>query len=277
MLTTSQAFGQGSSIHFSAGYGFPIGNTVMETKSYLVQSTFLGPVNSSTGYKENTFGTSAAGLTLNAGYSRRFTQRIGVEIDLQYLFGNTYTSFNKYSSLDINNYISSFSDVTSGYVRGAFINPSLLWYFPLRQLQLYGKFGFVMGSSKSFTSNQVDYDSPNPATTPFHTTSNWEITSEWSYGFKFGIGALIPIVGKWSLKGEINLTAMSFYPDTGENTERTLNGTNSLPTNASAIRRVYKTKISTSSSNPNEPAQVLQMPTPMSSFAFQMGISYKLK
>ncbi len=258
-----------SDFKFTISYGLPAGS------SYMGSNTVY---NSNGGTSsESVLSSTGAGLNLGVGYSRRFTDRIGVDIDAQYLFGTAVknTTDNNYSG----NGGSHTNDVKSGSMRGVFITPSLVFYAPVKKIELYARAGMVAGYSKFYITDNFHVISyPSSSTPIFDSETLSEAKGNISFGFRGGLGAIVPLNSKISVTGEINFTAMTFHPTEMEVTSAKQNGKDILSTYLPFQKKtVYKnTIVYPSSPDINQPAVSKQSVIPLSSVALQIGVRYRI-
>lgn len=256
-----QVYSQSMYTQFSVGYGLPSG-------SQQVGSVYKYDESQGNYYEESVNGSFGSGLNFTGSFGYMFTPSIGLDVSVNYLLGNTYTSSDNYEYFD-------YKEVDESELKssGFSIAPSLLINFGGTKFSPYAKLGVAVGSftvkgkdrEEYFYSGQVDTSVKEETKT----------TGDLSIGIRGGIGLAYFISGNISLYGECLYTGMSFKPKETELTSSTFNGQDQLDQmNEYDKRTVYLKKVNYENYNPDEPREELQTPAPLSSISFNFGVRF---
>ncbi len=190
-----------SYFRFGFGYGFPSASQMLG-----VNSNYTSSPASSTSKKEGVYGTLGSGFTFNFSYVHMYSKNIGLDINLQYLWGKQYesTSTSSYEG------ISSVTYDSKVYSRGILFGPSLIAMVGEGKVKPYIQVGIAMGKMK---------------VTSEMSATNINSTSEYkgglSIGFKGGFGIDVPISENAKFFSEFIFLGMSYYPKEESTTSST--------------------------------------------------------
>ncbi len=189
----NQNVGKPSSyFRFGLGYGFPSASQMVG-----VNSTYSSSATSSSSKEEGVYGSLGSGFAFNSSYVHMYSKNIGLDINLQYLWGRKYESTSK-SSYDG---IANVTYESKVYSRGILFGPSLIAMVGEGKVKPYVQVGITMGKMK---------------VTSEMSTTNFNVTSEYkgglSIGFKGGFGIDVPISENAEFFSEFIFLGMSYYP-----------------------------------------------------------------
>ncbi len=238
-----------SYFRFGVGYGFPSGSQLLG-----VNSTSTSTNNSYTSKQEGIYGSLGSGFTFNSSYLHMYSKNIGLDLNLQYVWGKKYESVN--SSSGQNN---TYTEKNNIYSRGLLFGPSLIVMIGENKVRPYVQVGVTAGSIK--VHEEESY-------------ANYKSTSEYygglSIGFKGGFGIDATISENAKFFTEFVFTSMSYYPK-----NRTINYSNGPQQKTEYVRDIT---YSYPNSNQNTTtSKDLRSSLPFGSIALNIGLKLQLK
>ena len=241
-----------SYFRFGFGYGFPSASQMLG-----VNSNYTSSPASSTSKKEGVYGTLGSGFTFNFSYVHMYSKNIGLDINLQYLWGKQYesTSTSSYEG------ISSVTYDSKVYSRGILFGPSLIAMVGEGKVKPYIQVGIAMGKMK---------------VTSEMSATNINSTSEYkgglSIGFKGGFGIDVPISENAKFFSEFIFLGMSYYPKE----ESTTSSTGPSQPKTEFAREVTSTYSFSNPTNSNSTKE-LRESMPFGSVSINVGLKLLLK
>ena len=241
-----------SYFRFGFGYGFPSASQMLG-----VNSNYTSSPASSTSKKEGVYGTLGSGFTFNFSYVHMYSKNIGLDVNLQYLWGKQYesTSTSSYEG------ISSVTYDSKVYSRGILFGPSLLAMVGEGKVKPYIQVGIAMGKMK---------------VTSEMSATNINSTSEYkgglSIGFKGGFGIDVPISENAKFFSEFIFLGMSYYPKE----ESTTSSTGPSQPKTEFAREVTSTYSFSNPTNSNSTKE-LRESMPFGSVSINVGLKLLLK
>jgi opacity protein-like surface antigen len=241
-----------SYFRLGVGYGFPSASQMLG-----VNSTYTSSTTSSTSKEEGVYGTLGSGFTFNSSYVHMYSKNIGLDINLQYLWGK------KYESTTTSSYegISSVTYESKVYSRGIIFGPSLIAMVGEGKVKPYIQVGIAMGKMK---------------VTSEMSATNFNVKSEYqgglSIGFKGGFGIDAPISENAKFFSEFIFLGMSYYPK--EETTTSSNGPSQPKTE---FEREVTSTYSFSNPTNSNPTKALRESMPFGSVSINVGLKLLLK
>lgn len=241
-----------SYFRFGLGYGFPSGSQLLGVNSTSTSS------NTSYTYKqEGIYGSLGSGFSFNSSYLHMYSKNIGLDLNLQYLWGKKYESSESSSGM-----FGTYSYESKIYSRGFLFGPSLVVMIGENKVKPYVQVGVTAGSIKTY-GEEGD--------------TNYKRSTEYfgglSFGFKGGFGIDAPISENAKFFTEVVFTSMSYYPKKG-----TITYSNGTP--QEKVEFVKDMSYNISNSNPNPAAnsrKELRSSLPFGSMALNIGFKLQLK
>ena len=265
-LITSNLFGQGAYVSVNAGYGIGMGTQSLES-SHTYTSTSTSEIEN---FKKSdaSFGK---GLNFGCTFGYMINKNIGAEIGFSYLLGDkikikddsyTYGYTNSHSSTDFTESSKMFR-----------INPSLIIASGLDKLNLYAKFGLVIGIGSVTDKSNNNSDGSIVEQTVFYNGGM-------AIGLSSGIGFMFKLSDKMSFYTELNMVNLSYAPTKGKITVYTYNGVDKLPTLTTKQKETdFVDSYTTDSNNPipdSQPDKALKSKAPFGSFGINIGLKLSL-
>jgi opacity protein-like surface antigen len=255
-------------VSLASGFGFGAAGT---SAPFGGDYTFTETNNGSATTQTNT----GISKPLNLGKGMHFglgggvfvTKNIGVELNLDYLFGSVYTvgTLDTYPNGVTN---SSKIVMNANMLR---IIPALRFQFGEGKLYPYLRTGVVIGAAGRM---ELDGTTDGDQRTTIYTGGG-------SWGFLCGLGARYAISNKLDVFVELTEILQTWAPEKSELTKETLNGTDIWPTlNTSQKETIYSSSYSATTVNqmspPNSPVTKVKEYWPLSSIGFTLGLNIKL-
>ena len=205
------------------------------------------------GYVQDSYGQ---GFQASLGVGYLFTENIGVDLALGYLFGSEQESKSEGGGYE---YITRYSFNMLG------ISPSVVLRAPLGEnFAICYRSGIIFGlvpeleiteNHKIFSSSEIN--------------TNSEIQGSMSVGFQMAAGVEIGLSEKIVLTGELTYTAINFLPEEGEITKYEVDGVDQIQFLEESER---KPKYSEYLSNSTD--DLPAFPVSAASFSFGVGLKY---
>ncbi len=234
------------------GYGFPSASRMLGANSNYVSSA-----TSSTSKVEGVYGSLGSGFTFNSSYVHMYSKNIGLDINLQYLWGKKYESTST-SSYDG---IANVAYESKVYSRGILFGPSLIAMVGEGKVKPYVQVGITMGRMK--------VNSEMSAT-------NFNVASEYkgglSIGFKGGFGIDVPISENAKFFSEFIFLGMSYYPK-----EETTTASNKPSQPKTEFVREVTSTYSVSNPTNSNANKELSESLPFGSVSINVGLKLLLK
>ncbi len=236
-----------SYFRFGVGYGFPSGSQLLEANSTSTSSN--------TGYtskQEGIYGSLGSGFAFNSSYLHMYSNNVGLDVNVQYVWGKKYESTHNSSGP-----YDSYTYKSKVYSRGLLFGPSLIVMIGENKVKPYVQVGVTAGSIKVHGEEG---------------TTNYKSSTEYygglSIGFKGGFGIDAPISENAKFFTEFVFTSMSYYPK---------KGTETYGSNQQKIEFVREVSYNSNSNpNPNTSKQ-LRSSMPFGSAALNIGLKLQLK
>jgi len=224
------------------------------------------------------------GFDLGVGVGYMFNDKIGVEIDLNYLIGAEVKSSSKSKRTYIYNNNVRVSDDYSNYdvsMKMWRVMPSLVLRPGFEKFNPFLKMGVVLGFGEmNWNELRVTKETNIGGTTEDKWGSKTVYSGGMSFGFHSALGVDFSLSEKLSLTTEVSYIGLSFVPKKAVVVERTQNGKDLLPDMEKYyIETEFVKKITVENTNtPNldEPSKTLRISFPASSIGFKIGLKFNL-
>lgn len=241
-----------SYFRFGLGYGFPSASQMVG-----VNSTYASSATSSTSKMEGVYGSLGSGFTFNSSYVHMYSKNIGLDVNLQYLWGKQYesTSAGSYDG------IANVSYESKIYSRGILFGPSLIAMVGEGKVKPYVQVGITMGRMKVISEMKA---------TNFNSTS--EYNGGLSIGFKGGFGIDVPISENAKFFSEFIFIGMSYYPKE----ESTTPSSEPIQSKTEFVREVTSSYSVSTATNSNSNKE-LRESIPFGSVSINVGLKLLLK
>lgn len=238
-----------------SGLGFPIAGSVIIENNYR---------DSTHSEWKSTSGSYGAGWNFSFYSGYRFANALGLELQANYLNGNSYTAHSEYY---IPNYFQT--SQTRTQVREFRIIPSVRYEAGAKKLRLYMRAGLLIGA---WHHQQVE---------GHYTYIQTEESSRLDYGgvslgVSCGTGLSYAIGNHFSLFAECTAVGESWSPAKGKITKYEINGSdqlNSLPMGTREFVYVDEPAFN-AYMNTDQPGQAQRMSIPMSAVGFAAGVQF---
>ncbi|MHC1707303.1 MAG: outer membrane beta-barrel protein [Bacteroidales bacterium] len=211
MLTTTSVnlLSQSFYVKAEAGYGF---KTSSQNSLYFPLYDYtIDSLSSST---EHISASLGKGMNLGGAFGYMFTDNLGVELGLSYLYGSKSKAKHQYIDATVDFAL---------YSRMFRINPTLIVSLKENKINLYSKFGVIMALGAIY------YEKSTAKHNGDNESIKIKLSGDAAFGFNAGLGVMYPLNNSVSLFGEVNLISLSYAPSRGEVTEATINGVDQLP------------------------------------------------
>lgn len=274
ILLSGYAHGQGLYVKVGGGYAIPTGSQNLfepvDITSVVVNTT---TVTSKTTAVKGSYG---AGININGAVGYKFSPFIGIDLNISYQIGK---EFQGTSSLTTANGTITIDETQQS--TGLFVSPTLMFMAGTENVRPYAVAGVIMGSMK-VTDNLSGTSS---ATRTGTTISELERESkgEMAFGFRGGMGIDFNINTQFSVYVEGIFNSMSYYAKERNMTKYTVDGQDQLPDlSVRAKKTIYVDQTTTitvdgtETTNPDQPAEELRSPSPLSSIGINIGLKLKL-
>ena len=273
LVVSASASAQGFYGSINAGYGFPLGSQQVLGLSNTIY-------NSNTDYysDEPVFMSFAEGMYVGASGGYMFNEHVGVDLGVNYLFGNsqqgTYQS--SYSDPDFQYNGSDVTILSANMLR---VTPSLVVRTGMENLNPYARLGVVFGfATVNMEQTSKFTETYNGTTTQENTEMTYELNEGVAIGLSSALGVLFTVSEKMSFFAEVAMTNMSYAPNKGMVTKYTENGVDLLNTLTTAEKEVeFVDKVveeGNAPSNPNKPSQVARIFMPFGSYGLNIGVVF---
>lgn len=244
------------------GYGLPIAQQVLGEKQLEGSSG-----NTSYDKKEEVRGSYGAGATFGVGAGYMFSKYLGVDLNINYLLGKSYTTgyFYKYDFGRQENSTKTTSKVI-------FLNPSFIISGGDGTKLPYARLGVVMAAPKMEESEYDYYDGDGVYT----ATRKYDIKGGLSMGFSGAAGMSWVLKNSIKLYTELNFVSMTYFPEERVMTSSNSNGVSNIDQFTESQKRIkyVKTLDLSKPNDENKPTEVLRESKPYSSLSLQVGIIY---
>lgn len=273
LLFTFESIAQDFYIKLGGGYALPLGSQSLFEVNTINSTTIDNNVVVNATLK-STEGSYGSGTYINASGGYRLSPTLSVDLNIGYQFGKKYKgeSTAKGSSTE-----SSISQTQ--YAKGIYISPSIVFMLGSEDVHPYALVGVSLASvkltSESFSVSTTQNDENSYGI-------EQETKGQLSFGFRGGLGIDYPVSQQFSVYLEGIFSALSYYPKSSEYTSAVVDNENvleDLPVNAKKI--IYKDEVTTTTidgtpiSSPDEPAEELRTPLPLSNLTFTLGVRMK--
>ena len=270
ILASSKSFTQNAYLKFQSGYQISSNpssgqNTVSNTSSTFTTTT--------TTSKNIGLGT---GLNFGAAIGYDFSENIGAEIGVNYLFGHKYELTDESTNLNMNN---TYDNLTSTiYSRMLFINPSFILKASAPKLNPYMRLGIVMGIGSVRSENTTESSMNNISSKEY---TKFITNGGLAWGANGAIGVVHELNQQISIYAEASIQSINYKPKKSEMVEAELNGNDILNTYSnrekiSEFSDKYTRVDSGNTPNPNQAKESARINLPLSNLLLQIGVKISL-
>ena len=245
---------------FKTGYGFPASpHKINEAEVKAGNDTFTSGI----------YGSYAKGANFSLGVGKMLNSTLGVELNAQYLMGQTIRA-------DYFNDLDSIAGFQSDRIRGLVFTPFIVIRNSGDLLSIYTKLGLAIAAVSS-RSEQQEFRFVSGGQS-YHVSSQATEPSKTKVGFAACFGLSFRVSESFSLFVEANGQILSLPITRGNYTKYEVNGVNALPKMATSDKSwVYqKAGILETVSDESRPSTKLYNPAYFSYVGLGIGLLYHL-
>lgn len=201
---------------------------------------------------------------INVGYM--FTKNIGAEIGANYLMGSEYTGTYK----DETDPTYSYSQKVSAKMIQ--IKPAAVFRVNYDKISPYAKVGLVIGLGSKIKSNENWQDTSNG----YNSERSWEYNKGIAFGMHGAIGAEFAINDMIGIFGEITGTGLTYAPEKGKMTSRSINGVDQMPNYPTRTKEIdFQDGSFVDDGGNNVARKEAKQYMPFSSIGLNIGVRFK--
>ena len=277
LLFGSQVSAQGLYFETNSSFNLPLGsqeiggNSTYNYEENMVDGTYF-----SSSSQEQIRGSFGQGVYLGLSMGYMITPTIGFELKAEQQLAYSVNSISRYSSTTVDpwsgnsSYVSSYEETVSGSMTR--LTPSFVFQLPGTKFSPYAQFGAILGFGKIMGQYEdIDTDV---------TQGTYIMNGGLALGMNGEFGLNIKFTEKLSLNTGLSFSALSYAPARGELIEYSENGVDMLPQMSVSEKEVeFTSEVSSnsnSSTNQNEPDQMLKMWFPFSAVGLNIGLKFSL-
>jgi Outer membrane protein beta-barrel domain len=259
-------FAQGFTVHLKSGFAWGQG--------FSDYGIYNPKANNPTNIKE-VIGKLALGegLSYGGGLGYMFNKNVGVELDITYLSGSI-----SYNTTSVDNSVSHEGRSYESYAEMLRVVPSFVINSGNEKLNIYGKFGLLLGLGSMSTQNSINSFN-NMTNKSFNSFNQYKVNGGMAIGMSTSLGIEIKLLTKVSFFSDVNVINLSYTPTKQELITATEKGVNVLPSKTiSEKQTVFQNSISYNSKisqNKDLPSEVLSWKLPFNSIGLNVGLKLK--
>ncbi|MDV3309727.1 MAG: hypothetical protein LOY03_13015 [Cyclobacteriaceae bacterium] len=268
-------------IKLGGGYGFPLAGERLGTSERQELTTTLDP---QSGFQiprlltenESVHGSYGAGLLVDGAFGYMFTDQLGVEGMISYVFGREYEVISSGLDSRLGQVVFDVRSTLATRSRGFFFAPMVKLTTGKGTIQPYLMAGPVIG--------KIHFDRGQSITTFDEGLTGSELVivryrGGLAKGARAVAGAEFSLTSSFRLFAEAVITGMNYYPKEAEVTTYEINGENRLPTLTRRQRLAsFVNKVTFDTDDPidtnDNPSQQPRVSLPLSSIAANVGVKY---